>query len=378
MPYEIGLSTPSVPNRGFTLWIWSVIMVILAGLFVLARLLIRFHNRCLGVDDWTILGSLISSVLLSMTECSAVHYGYGKRSADLDQHHQVIALKWFFAAQVMYKLVLGISKVSFLCLYLRIFIQPNIRRICFGGIIFVICWSLAYTLVTIFQCNPVASFWDKTIKNPKCVDLEAQWMSYAIINILSDVAILTLPIYPISKLRLSRAKKVALAVIFGLGLFVCVTSIIRTTTLAESAESTDPTSGPIPATIWSVIEANVGIICACLPVYKQPLQYLLPKLFGNSQQNTGPPSGGKSRRKTPADLSEGNLQDPDGNAWRRFRGDRSSFSNNVSTHRFEMYPVETDKSYNREITQVTHVKVTYQDDQRSDASSRPLGPRESF
>lgn len=43
-----------------------------------------------------------------------------------------------------------------------------------------------------------------------------------------------------------------------------------------------------------------------------------------------------------------------------------------------MYPVETDKSYNREITQVTHVKVTYQDDQRSDASSRPLGPRESF
>lgn len=117
----------------------------------------------------------------------------------------------------MYKVVIGITKVSFLCLYLRIFIQPNFRRTCYGSIIFVIAWSLAYLLVTVFQCQPIASFWDKTIQTPKCVDSKSQWLSYAVINILSDVAILALPIYPISKLRLARAKKIALAVIFGLG-----------------------------------------------------------------------------------------------------------------------------------------------------------------
>ena len=59
MSWEIGLSTPTVPNRGFTLWIWSVTMIILAGLFVVTRLAIRFHNRRLGADDWTIFASMV-------------------------------------------------------------------------------------------------------------------------------------------------------------------------------------------------------------------------------------------------------------------------------------------------------------------------------
>ncbi|KAF9889910.1 hypothetical protein FE257_006782 [Aspergillus nanangensis] len=325
MTFEIGLSTPSVPNRGFTLWIWSVIMVILAGIFVIARLLIRFHNRRLGADDWTILVSLISSILLSVTECSAVHYGYGKHSHDLDQPHRVTALKWFFGAQIMYKVVIGISKVSFLCLYLRIFIQPYFRRMCYGGIIFVLAWTLAYILVTIFQCKPIAFFWDKTIENPTCVDSKSQWLSYAVINILSDVSILALPIYPIYSLRLPRAKKVALG-------------------------------GPIPATIWSVIEANTGIICACLPVYKQPLQYFLPGLFGGSQQTSDVSSGIRPHRKrTPVNGSHENLQDPKDSAWRELHGSGGSFSNKVSTKGFEMYRFQAGR---KQITREMDVKIT--------------------
>ncbi|KAI9043065.1 uncharacterized protein KD926_004568 [Aspergillus affinis] len=378
MSWEIGLSTPTVPNRGFTLWIWSVIMIILAGLFVVTRLAIRFHNRRLGADDWTIFASMLSSVILTVTECSAVHYGYGKHSSYLTQHDRVIALKWFFAAQVMYKVVIGLTKVSFFCLYLRIFIQPVFRRLCYGGIAFILAWSLAYILVTIFQCKPIASFWDKTIKHPHCVDSKSQWLSYAVINILSDVAILALPLYPVSQLKLARAKKLALALIFGLGLFVCVTSIVRTTTLAKSAEDKDPTSGPIPATIWSVIEANAGIICACLPVYKQPLQYLLPRLFGSTHHSTGPTSRSKTRRKGQGYATNGDLQDPQDSAWRQLHGSGGSYSNSVSTRGFEMFTLR-DHKHTHEITQVVDVKVEYQDDRRrSDASSRPIRDRESL
>lgn len=35
-------------------------MIILAGFFVLTRLAIRFHNRRLGGDDWTIFASMVS------------------------------------------------------------------------------------------------------------------------------------------------------------------------------------------------------------------------------------------------------------------------------------------------------------------------------
>lgn len=67
---------------------------------------------------------------------------------------------------------------------------------------------------------------------------------------------------------------------------VCATTIIRTTTLAASASSKDPTWGIIPATIWSVVEANTGTICACLPTLKQPLSYLFPSIFNTTDKSS--------------------------------------------------------------------------------------------
>lgn len=61
---------------------------------------------------------------------------------------------------------------------------------------------------------------------------------------------------------------------------VTFASIYRATTIAASAKDTDPTWGPIPATIWSVIEANAGIICACLPMFRGPFVHLFELIFG--------------------------------------------------------------------------------------------------
>jgi hypothetical protein len=43
---------------------------------------------------------------------------------------------------------------------------------------------------------------------------------------------------------------------------------------------------PLPATVWSVVEANTGIICACLPMLKQPLSILFPRLFKSKSTTT--------------------------------------------------------------------------------------------
>ena len=60
---------------------------------------------------------------------------------------------------------------------------------------------------------------------------------------------------------------------------VCVTSVLRMTTLDTSSKSLDQTWGNLNSTIWTTIEANTGIICACLPMLKTPLAALFPKLF---------------------------------------------------------------------------------------------------
>ncbi|KAL8735939.1 MAG: hypothetical protein Q9166_000501 [cf. Caloplaca sp. 2 TL-2023] len=52
---------------------------------------------------------------------------------------------------------------------------------------------------------------------------------------------------------------------------VCTTSLLRMTTLSLSSKNPDTTYGTMLSTLWSNVEANTGIICACLPTLKKPL-----------------------------------------------------------------------------------------------------------
>jgi hypothetical protein len=60
MAVNIGLpSDDGVPNQGWKLYLTSLIMVTVAGLFVIARCIIRFPSRSFGSDDYSIAASLV-------------------------------------------------------------------------------------------------------------------------------------------------------------------------------------------------------------------------------------------------------------------------------------------------------------------------------
>lgn len=51
------------------------------------------------------------------------------------------------------------------------------------------------------------------------------------------------------------------------------------TTLKTGSKSPDQTYGTLDSTIWTTVEANTAIICACLPMLKRPLSAFFPRLF---------------------------------------------------------------------------------------------------
>ncbi len=60
MAPNVGLGTQGPEQRGWALYLWSIIMVIIAGLFVAVRLSATALRKRLGSDDWTILAALVS------------------------------------------------------------------------------------------------------------------------------------------------------------------------------------------------------------------------------------------------------------------------------------------------------------------------------
>lgn len=149
----------------------------------------------------------------------------------------------FFGAQIVYKIVLAFAKASICHTYYRIFYVSSIkfRMACHTTQFVIVSSAIAFIIGTIFQCRPVRAFWNQSIADASCIDQTPWWMSFAIVQITTDVVILILPATQVFKLQISRTKRIGILLAFCTGLFVTFTSIFRATTLAASATSSDPT-----------------------------------------------------------------------------------------------------------------------------------------
>lgn len=69
------------------------------------------------------------------------------------------------------------------------------------------------------------------------------------------------------------------------------------TTLNTGSKAKDQIYGTLNSTIWTTIEANTAIICACLPMLKSPLATLFPRLFPRGSADEYPNHSNAARRR---------------------------------------------------------------------------------
>jgi hypothetical protein len=65
-----------------------------------------------------------------------------------------------------------------------------------------------------------------------------------------------------------------------------IVSCLRIERVLSYAKSQNPTWDNIPADYWSVMEANLGVLCVCMPSLRRSLAQRFPTLFGSSVQNS--------------------------------------------------------------------------------------------
>lgn len=161
----------------------------------------------------------------------------------------------------------------------------------------VVLYATASIVATIFQCSPVRLAFDKSITDGHCIDNAKFWYANAAFSIATDLIILLLPMWLVHKLQIPLAQKMALIIVFALGSFVVATSCLRVTTINIIATTSDKTYD-ISSTMWTVIEMNVSIVCACLPMVRPLIVKVFPKIMprsgGNQKYESSPTDGSKS------------------------------------------------------------------------------------
>jgi hypothetical protein len=118
---------------------------------------------------------------------------------------------------ILYFTTCATIKASLLLLYYRYFgISKPFRWALYVCSAIIACWYVAVFFGTIFQCTPVSAFWDRTMRNRKCVDVVHFPVGSGITNLLTDIMILCLPIPMVWTLHTNRAQKWTLTGIFFL------------------------------------------------------------------------------------------------------------------------------------------------------------------
>ncbi|EMC94277.1 hypothetical protein BAUCODRAFT_54373, partial [Baudoinia panamericana UAMH 10762] len=231
--------------------------------------------RCVGLDDMVILLSMVLSWGMCIVIGIAVHEGVGRLS---ESEAQLITIaKLVVADNNLWALTVNTTKASILMQYLRIFSGRVTRALCLLLLFCLLPAVLWAVLGGTLLCSPTARLWNPSISG-HCMSAERYWLSVAGTDISLDFLVLLLPLPAIVSLHLPRKQRMSLVLVFMLGFFVCGVSIARlATVITTSAEGKFVQSG-VWAIIWSVVEANVGIICACLLALRPLVAHLFPSL----------------------------------------------------------------------------------------------------
>ncbi|KAL2059929.1 hypothetical protein VTL71DRAFT_10084 [Oculimacula yallundae] len=279
-------------NRQGELRATSIAITILAVFFVALRFLSRrMKGIGFGADDVMILVALFFLFAAFAACVIGIHYGLGMHTGALEVPQIISYAKSLIAFECLYVTCICFTKLALLLMYLRIFPVRSIRigAYVLGGLS--IAWCISIIMVSIFQCTPIEKTWNDSLPG-FCINLKGSFIGNAIPNILTDVAILALPMQQVWSLHTSTIQKLQISFVFLLGSFVIFTSIYRFTTLFQF-QPADITWTLATAEVWCVVESASGIISACLPTLGHLIQVFTRKIGLSSALTWG------SRARTP-------------------------------------------------------------------------------
>ena len=226
--------------------------------------------------------------------------GLGKHDEYITPDMMESLKRSIYAFTIFYNPALMATKSAILLLYLRMATAHPFLKIASLFVLAIVNLSgIVLTFLNIFQCRPVAAAF--TDIEGRCIDLVGLYLSSAPVNVLTDLAILLLPLPILTALRMEFRQKVVLVATFIVGGFVTIVDVIRIVYL-QNALQIERAHGMAEATVdsrppgfiyevsftlmWSTVEVSVGLICACVLVLKPLVMRVMPSMLRRRRRSS--------------------------------------------------------------------------------------------
>ena len=151
-----------------------------------------------------------------------------------------------------------------------------------------------------FQCTNIKIQWDPTVE-ATCWTIETlQGLAYTNVacNIFTDLLFaIVIPVPMLWKLRMNKRTKLGLLGILSLGVFATAAACVKVPYIVNYGRVGDLLWDSRDITIWTIVEANIGIIAGSLPALKPLFKTVLGSYYARGTYGqSGAASYGKSKQ----------------------------------------------------------------------------------
>ncbi|KAL1874720.1 hypothetical protein Plec18167_005956 [Paecilomyces lecythidis] len=260
----------------------DITFTILAVASVALRFWARLKSAAgIGLDDWLSVGGLLILFINFALNLIMVVNGLGLQATQLTPANLTWIAKAIFGDEMVYIVNLALIKISILLMYCRVFALRRFRVGAWVIGIITCFWTLIFVFLILFQCSPIQKAWNPLLPG-RCWNMRGTFIGNAVPNIITDVAIILMPVYNVWKLHIRMVQRISLLGIFFLGCFVVVASIYRLVQVLQLDQNNLSYTLKNPTT-WSHVEVSTALISACLPTLR-PLLTSFMRVIGMGSQ----------------------------------------------------------------------------------------------
>jgi hypothetical protein len=186
-------------------------------------------------------------------------------------------MKGYYASELLYISAMCFAKLSILVLFYNVVALMPHRFVVLGFGIFIFTWSAASAIATAFQCSMPQPWEMLTLRcfdtvssktPPKMLMLTLQrtfWVVYCVIDITTEIAIITLSIDLVAHLKVRLSRKIAVVACFIPRLLVIFSAIARAFYFYQISPHANPVYDLWISTVCTQVHVCVSICTACIP-----------------------------------------------------------------------------------------------------------------
>ncbi|KAK7980162.1 phosphoglycerate mutase-like protein [Apiospora arundinis] len=293
------IETDFVPPtaHGVNIIVANVVLVVLTAIWTSLRFWCRrLKGTGFFAEDWMHLGALVCFYGLIASSFSMVFLGgAGHHLGELQPQHIIRLSKATYSVQVLFAFSMGLVKMSIL--WMRGFaIAANVVMA------FTIGWALMTILMGLLICHPVEMNWNPFTPGGKCGDQVAAFGAVGIIDMVNELAILTLPIPMVLQLRMPFRYKAALFCVFGAGVLTLVFAAVRLYTVMN-VDFTDMSYSAVNTTTYSAVEPAIAIIVSCSPTLRPVFDRVFGRVLSTFSKSRSSEQAGTDEGKNRNDVT---------------------------------------------------------------------------